>query len=123
VPYLAFAFDPPIPIALLLLVASGAFGLYMLSLDARTRDAAPPELFARTMTLNQAGLMTLQGVGFALAGAIAQGAGPAIAIAVAGGLGLTAIAALLRSDLRPRRLRSDRPTQRRKPPHASAPTG
>jgi Transmembrane secretion effector len=121
-PYLAFAFGPPIPIALLLLVASGACGLYMLGLDARVRDAVPPQLFARTMTLNSAGLMTLQGVGFTLAGAIAQGVGPAIAIAVAGGLGLTATTALLRSDLRPRRLRIDRPTQRRKPPHASAPT-
>jgi hypothetical protein len=102
VPYLAFAFDPPIPIALLLLVASGACGLYMLGLDARVRDAAPPELFARTMTLNSAGLMTLQGVGFTLAGAIAQGVGPAITIAVTGGLGLTATTTLLRSDLRPR---------------------
>jgi predicted MFS family arabinose efflux permease len=123
VPYLAFAFDPPIPTALLLLVASGACGLYMLGLDARTRDAAPPELFARTMTLNSAGLMTLQGVGFTLAGAIAQGIGPAIAMAIAGSLGLTATTALLRSELRPRRMHIDRPTQRRKPPRTSAPTG
>jgi predicted MFS family arabinose efflux permease len=123
VPYLALAFDPAIPIALLLLVASGACGLYMLGLDARTRDAVPPELFARTMTLNSAGLMTLQGVGFTLAGAIAQGIGPAIAIAIAGSLGLAATSALLRSDLRPRRPRIDRPTRRRKPPRASAPTG
>jgi hypothetical protein len=123
VPYLAFAFDPAIPIALLLLVASGACGLYMLGLDARTRDAAPPELFARTMTLNSAGLMTLQGVGFTLAGAIAQGLGPAIAVAIAGSLGLVGTIVLLRSDLRPRPLRLDRPTRRRKPPRASAPTG
>jgi Transmembrane secretion effector len=101
VPYLAFAFDPPIPIALLLLVASGACGLYMLGLDARTRDAVPPQLFARTMTLSSAGLMSLQGVGFALAGAIAQGIGPAVAIAITGSLGLVATTALLRSDLRP----------------------
>jgi hypothetical protein len=100
VPYLAFAFDPSIPIALVLLVASGACGLYMLGLDARTRDAVPPELFARTMTLNSAGLMTLQGIGFTLAGAIAQGTGAAIAIAIAGSLGLVATSALLRSDLR-----------------------
>jgi hypothetical protein len=106
----------------LLLVASGACGLYMLGLDARVRDAVPPQLFARTMTLNSAGLMTLQGVGFTLAGAIAQGIGPAIATAIAGSLGLTATTALLRSDLRPRRLRIDRPTQRRKPRRASART-
>jgi predicted MFS family arabinose efflux permease len=123
VPYLAFAFDPAIPIALPLLVASGATGLYMLGLDARTRDAAPPELFARTMTLNSAGLMTLQGVGFTLAGAIAQGLGPAIAIAIAGSLGLVGTIVLLRSDLRPRRPRTERPARRSKPPRASAPTG
>src|SRR6266508_3912045 len=122
VPYLAFAFDPPIPIALLLLVASGACGLYMLGLDARVRDAVPPQLFARTMTLNSAGLMTLQGVGFTLAGAIAQGIGPAIAIAIAGSLGLTATTARLRSDLRPRRGRIDRWIQSRKPRRASART-
>jgi predicted MFS family arabinose efflux permease len=122
-PYLAFAFDPSIPIALALLVASGASGFYMLGLDARTRDAAPPELFARTMTLNSAGLMTLQGVGFTLAGAIAQGLGPAIAIAIAGILGLVGTIALLRSDLRPRRTPIEEPTRRRKPPRASAPTG
>jgi predicted MFS family arabinose efflux permease len=101
VPYLAFAFGPPVPVALVLLVVSGACGLYMLGLDARTRDAAPPRLFARTMTLNSAGLMTLQGVGFTLAGAIAEAVGPAIAIVIAGGLGLGATTALLRSELSP----------------------
>lgn len=99
-PYLAFALDPSIPVALPLLIAAGACSLYMLGLDARVRDAAPPQLFARTMTLNTAGLMTLQGVGFTLAGAIAQGIGAAAAIAVAGGCGLAATTLLLRSDLR-----------------------
>jgi predicted MFS family arabinose efflux permease len=100
-PYLAFALDPPIPIALPLLVASGACGLYALGLDARVRDAAPPHLFARTMTLNSTGLMTLQGIGFTLAGAVAQATGPATAIAIAGSCGLTATILLLRTDARP----------------------
>jgi Transmembrane secretion effector len=99
-PYLAFAFAPSIPVALPLLAASGACGVYMLGLDARLRDTAPPEVFARTMTLGFAGLMTLQGVGFVLAGAIAQGTGAAAAIAIAGVLGLLATIALLRADLR-----------------------
>src|SRR5438067_6546361 len=63
-PYLAFAFDPPVSVAMPLLVGSGVCGLYALGLDARVRDAAPGGLFARTMTLNSAGLMTLQGIGF-----------------------------------------------------------
>ncbi len=101
-PYLAFAFDPPISVALPLLVGSGVCGLYALGIDARVRDAAPRGLFARTMTLNSAGLMTLQGIGFALAGAIAQGVGPAEAVAVAGGCGLVAMITLLWADIRPR---------------------
>src|SRR6266498_4206296 len=100
-PYLAFVLDPPVPIALALLLASGACGLYALGLDGRVRDAAPPQLFARTMTLNSAGLMTLQGVGFTLAGAIAQAVGPATAIALAGGCGITSTLVLLGPDLRP----------------------
>jgi predicted MFS family arabinose efflux permease len=101
VPYLVFAADPSIPAALALLVVAGACGLYSLGLDGRVRDAAPPELFARAMTLNNAGLMTLQGLGFVLAGALAQAVGPAHAIALAGCLGLTPIVLLMGRELRP----------------------
>jgi MFS family permease len=94
-PYLAFAFDPSIPLALALLLVSGLCGMYSLGLDARVRDAAPEHLFARVMTLNTAGLMTLQGVGFALAGAVAQAIRPALAITAAGACGL-AVTTLIR---------------------------
>lgn len=100
VPYLAFVLDPPIAAALPLLVASGACSLYALGLDARVRDAAPPQLFARTMTLSSAGLMTLQGLGFTLAGAVAELTGAATAIALAGACGLACVGMLLRHDLR-----------------------
>jgi MFS transporter len=100
VPYLAFGLDPPVRLALLLLAGAGACGLYTLGLDARIRDAAGPRLFARTMTIGSAGQMTTQGLGFALAGAIAQGIGPARAIWVAGACGVTTTVALLRADLR-----------------------
>jgi hypothetical protein len=86
-----------------LLVISGMSGLYVLGFDARLRDAAPPALFARTMTLSSSGLMALQGIGFTLAGAIAQGVGPSRAIVIAGGAGLAATIWLLRDDLRLRR--------------------
>jgi predicted MFS family arabinose efflux permease len=103
VPYLVFGFGPPIPVAMALLVISGAGGLYVLGLDARVRDAAPPELFARTMTISTGGLMALQGIGFALAGAIAQAVGPAAAIVIAGCCGLASTVVLLRGDLGLRR--------------------
>jgi predicted MFS family arabinose efflux permease len=100
VPYLAFVLDPRFPIAVGLLVASGMCGLYSLGLAARVRDAAPPRIFARAMTLYSAGLMTLQGLGFALAGAVAQGVGAASAIAIAGGCGIVSMVVLLRPDRR-----------------------
>jgi MFS family permease len=96
VPFLVFALHPSIPLALGLLVLSGTCGMYSLGLDARLRDASPPHLFARTMTLNTAGIMTLQGIGFALAGAVAQAIGPSLAITTAGGLGLVGTALLNR---------------------------
>ncbi len=100
VPYLAFILNPPIPAAMALLVASGACGLYVLGLDARVRDAAPRQLFARTMTLGSGGLMALQGIGFTLAGGIGQAVGPAAAIAIAGGCGLAITVGLMHNDLR-----------------------
>lgn len=100
IPYVAFILNPPIPAAMALLVASGASGLYALGLDARVRDAAPPQLFARTMTLSTGGLMALQGIGFTLAGGIGQAVGPATAIAIAGGCGLAITVGLLHQDLR-----------------------
>jgi predicted MFS family arabinose efflux permease len=107
VPYLLFAADPSLPAALALLVLAGACGLYSLGLDGRVRDAAPQELFARAMTINTAGLMTLQGLGFVLAGAVAQALGPAGAIALAGCCGIAATVILMGRELRP--ARSPRP--------------
>lgn len=94
VPYLVFAGRPPVPVAIVLLAVSGLFGMYSLGLDGRVRDAAPVEVFARVMALNQAGLMTLQGLGFALAGAVAQATSPPVAILFAGVAGLVSVALL-----------------------------
>jgi hypothetical protein len=89
-----FVLDPPVAAAIVLLVVSGAAGMYSLGLDGLVRAATPDRLFARTMTLNQAGLMTLQGIGFALAGAVAEQTGAATAIVAAGVCGLVAVAGL-----------------------------
>jgi len=94
VPYLLFAADPDIRLSLPLLVLAGACGLYGLGLDARIRDAAPLALFSRTMTVNSAGLMALQGAGFTLAGALAQAVGPGPAIAISGGFGIATVVLL-----------------------------
>jgi hypothetical protein len=65
--------------------------MYSLGLDALVRQAAPEQLFARTMAVNSAFLLTLQGLGFALAGGAAQLVGPAWAIAGAGACGLVTV--------------------------------
>jgi predicted MFS family arabinose efflux permease len=93
-PYLLFVASPPIPVAIALLVVSGLCAVHSLGLDAIVRDTAPESIFARTMALNTAGLMTLQGLGFALAGAVAEVVGPSLAIAAAGAAGLTTVALL-----------------------------
>jgi hypothetical protein len=93
-PYLVFGTRPPVAVALPLLAGAGLCGLYSLGLDALVRAAVPDELFARAMAVNSAGLLTVQGVGFALAGAIAQVTGPAWAIAIAGVGGLVTVALL-----------------------------
>ncbi|HEX4109858.1 MAG TPA: MFS transporter [Solirubrobacteraceae bacterium] len=96
VPYLAFAANPPIAVAIALLVLSGTSSMYALGIDARVREASPPQLFARVMAVNSSGLMALQGIGFALAGAMGQAIGPGWAVALAG-VGGIASAPLLRS--------------------------
>jgi hypothetical protein len=99
VPYVAFVLDPSIALGMALLVLSGACGVYVLGLDARIRDAAPPDLFARTMTVSWSGQMAVQGLGFALAGAVAQALGAAAAVAIAGGFGLLSTVGLMKRDL------------------------
>jgi Transmembrane secretion effector len=104
VPLLAFALAPAVQLAIPLLIVSGACGCYALGLDARIRDAAPKALFARTMTVNSAGLMALQGAGFTLAGALAQAVGPGTAIAISGGCGIVTAFLLSAPGFRARRI-------------------
>jgi MFS family permease len=88
VPYLIFVGRPPLEVAIPLLVLAGMGGMWSLGVDALVRDVAPERGFGRMMTLNTAGLMTAQGLGFALAGALAEAVGAGGAIASAGLCGL-----------------------------------
>ncbi|MFF8590799.1 MFS transporter [Streptomyces sp. NPDC015220] len=93
-PYLGYAFRPGLTASLLLLLLSGAGSAYTLGLDQWFVGAVPEELRGRAMTLLTAGLMTIQGVGMALAGVAAEFAGVRATVAGAGALG-TASCALL----------------------------
>jgi hypothetical protein len=94
VPLLAFAASPPLGVALALLVASGLAGAYFLGLDRLLVDVTPPPLLARMYATSTAGLVSLQGLGFAAAGALAEVVPPHVAIVGAGIAGLVVVAAL-----------------------------
>ncbi|GAA1002899.1 MFS transporter [Streptomyces thermogriseus] len=93
-PYLGYALHPNLPVSLLLLLLSGAGAAYTLGLDQWFVRAVPQELRGRAMTLLTAGLMTVQGVGMALAGAAAEFAGVTATVTGAGALGTACCAAL-----------------------------
>lgn len=98
-PYVGYALRPGLPVSLLLLFLSGAGSAYTLGLDQWFVRAVPEGLRGRAMTLLTAGLMTIQGVGMALAGVAAQFAGVAWTVAGAGVVG-AACCALLAAEAR-----------------------
>ncbi|MGV4983932.1 MFS transporter [Streptomyces sp. NRAIS4] len=87
-PYLGYALRPGLAPSLLLLLLSGAGSAYTLGVDQWFVRAVPQELRGRAMTVLSAGLMTVQGVGMALAGVAAQAAGVRTAVAGAGVAGV-----------------------------------
>ncbi|MGV9787839.1 MFS transporter [Streptomyces sp. NPDC003435] len=94
VPYLGYALAPGLWPSLLLLVLAGACSAYTLGLDQWFVRAVPEELRGRAMTLLSAGLMTIQGVGMALAGAVAEVIGVRGAVVAAGVAGTVCCVAL-----------------------------
>ncbi|WP_329301705.1 MFS transporter [Streptomyces sp. NBC_00659] len=93
-PYAAYALRPGLGWTLVLLVLAGAGSAYTLGLDQWFVRAVPDELLGRAMTLNTAGLMTVQGVGMALSGAVAELAGVRATVVGAGVLGTMVCVAL-----------------------------
>lgn len=93
-PYAVFAFRPGLTVSLIALAVSGAGSLYTLGLDQWFVRAVPEELRGRAMTLLTAGMMTIQGVGMALAGVVAEFAGVPWTVAGAGVLGAVCCTAL-----------------------------
>lgn len=71
-PLLVYPLAPGLGWILSALVVTGLSGAYTLGLDRWFVDAVPEELRGRAMTVHTAGLMTIQGVGMALAGVAAE---------------------------------------------------
>lgn len=103
VPLALLGFHPPLAIALPLLVLSGLGSAYTLGLDLVSLEVTPEPLRARMFTIATAGLMTLQGFGFAAAGALGQLVSPSTAILIAAGCGLVVVGCLRLPTLRPER--------------------
>jgi hypothetical protein len=95
VPLLVFALEPRIELAIPLLILSGLGHGYSLGLDTLIIRHADGAVRDRVFTVFGAGLMAIQGLGFAAAGALAEVVSPHVAIVVAGVIGL-ALVALLR---------------------------
>jgi predicted MFS family arabinose efflux permease len=87
-PLLFFAFTPPLPVALALLVVCGIGTSYNLPANAAFMQTVPAERRGQAFGLVAAGLVAGQGVSIALAGAIAEAVGSVgPVIAIAGALG------------------------------------
>ncbi|MFJ1674904.1 MFS transporter [Streptomyces sp. NPDC088251] len=71
-PLVVYGMRPGLVAAVPALVAAGAAAAYVIGLDQWFVEAVPEPLRGRAMTLLTAGLMTLQGVGMALAGLAAE---------------------------------------------------
>ncbi|WP_260618353.1 MFS transporter [Streptomyces sp. WAC07149] len=94
-PLLLFAGRPGPAVVLAALLLAGLAHAYTLGLDRMYVDAVPDELRGRAMTLLSTGLMTLQGVGMALAGAAAEFLPPHVVVAGSGALGSGVVVLLL----------------------------
>ncbi|MFD5429027.1 MFS transporter [Streptomyces sp. NPDC127084] len=71
-PLLVYAVRPGLLLAVLVLLLAGLGSAYSLGLDQWYVAAVPEELRGRAMTLLTAGMMTLQGLGMAAAGVVAE---------------------------------------------------
>jgi MFS family permease len=95
-PLVLFALDPSLPLALVLLVLTGLCAAYALGMDRWFVDDVPDQMRGQAMSLLGAGLMTLQGLGITIGGALAEWAPPYAVIAGSGVGGTLSVLLVLR---------------------------
>ncbi|MFG2112805.1 MFS transporter [Streptomyces sp. NPDC048718] len=98
-PFLLYALRPGLVLAAAALFLAGAAGAYTLGLDAWFVDAVPEERRGRAMTLMSAGMMTVQGLGMAGAGLVAEFV-PVHAVVAGAGVLATLVLAVLALEVR-----------------------
>ncbi|MCX5340806.1 MFS transporter [Streptomyces atratus] len=91
-----YGFRPGLPLTLAALALAGVGAAYIIGLDQWFVDALPEELRGRAMTLLTAGLMTLQGIGMALAGLAAEFVPVHLVVAGSGVIGTVCTLLLVR---------------------------
>jgi MFS family permease len=81
-PYLVFAMDPALPVAVAAVVLASVGYSATLLLQQRLIALTPGELSGHALGLHSSGMLAMQGVGAALAGAVAERTSPGTAMAV-----------------------------------------
>jgi predicted MFS family arabinose efflux permease len=99
-PYLIFAAQPVLPIAVAAVVVASVGYCSSLLLQERLMELTPVELSGQAMGLASSGTMAMQGVGAAVAGVVAQRTSPATAMAAMAVISL-AVTLILTPGLRP----------------------
>jgi Na+/melibiose symporter-like transporter len=89
-PLVAFVFRPGLPAATVLLVLSGVGGCYQLPANAAFVAALPNARRAQAFGLVASGMLAVQGIAIAVAGAVASAVPAADVIAGSGGAGCLA---------------------------------
>ena len=81
-PYLVFALDPGLPVAVAAIVLASVGYSATLMLQQRLMALTPDDLSGHALGLHSSGMLTLQGLGAALAGTIASHLSPATTMAI-----------------------------------------
>ena len=109
-PYLVFALDPALPVAAAAVVLASAGYSASLLLQQRLMALTPDELSGHALGLVSSGMLAMQGVGAAFAGAVAERTSPGAAMAVMAVISV-AVTLILAPGLRPDRT-TPRPGER-----------
>ncbi len=117
VPYLVFAAQPALPIAVVAVVLASVGYSASLLLQQRLMALTPGELSGHALGLQSSGTLAMQGVGAAIAGAVAEQTSPGTAMAVMAMISV-AVTLILAPGLRPGRTP---PAAPRRPPAARSP--
>jgi MFS family permease len=96
-PMAVFVVHPPLPVAIALMLLTGLCAAYTLGMDKWFVEAVPEEVRGRAMSLLGAGIMTFQGLGMAIGGAIAESFSPYVVVGGAGIFGTASVLGVLRS--------------------------